>query len=110
MAKVKIYKTNPIEVPKSSSIQKDFPRLAEIDFKDRNKIDAATIFFDVFVHPKRNSIVALGPELLNLKEDLFPVTIVVNDEPIEFRFQQIKHIVFIETEKTRRWSDWPNRC
>jgi len=99
MAQVKVYKTNPIDIPKSSSIQKHFPRFHEISSDDRNKVDLTTIFFDVFVSPKKNSVVALGPQLLNLKEHLLPMTIEVNGELVDYRMQQIKHIVFVETDE-----------
>ena len=97
MASLKVYLPNSIVLPEDSCVEKVFPRYSETSIENRSALDRKTIFFDVFYRPATNNIVAIGPDLLNLKHDLFPLEITLNGKRLSYKLTQIKGTNFLNT-------------
>ena len=95
---LQIYKPNPIVIPENSPVQKRFPRLHEFPSGEETKIDTATLFYDVFVDPNTNRLIGLGPAFLNLKKDLFPMSIICRGKMLKYELEEIKGVAFFQSE------------
>jgi hypothetical protein len=63
----KIFDLSPIRLDPSSGLRRESPRAPEFrqpDFDER--FDSETLFYDVFRHPDRSTIMMIGPSLYNL--------------------------------------------
>ncbi len=98
MIKIQFYKPNSISLPMSSTVQKLYPRISELDSDAQLKIDYSTIFFDVFYDASKNCLVGIGPEMLNLEQNLRPMKLIVDGSSVAFQLKHIKHLTFLETE------------
>ena len=95
---LQFYKPNPIIIPEDSPAQKRFPRLREIPSGEETKIDTATLFYDVFLDPSTNRLIGLGSAFLNLKKDLFPISIICRGTALKYELEEIKGITFFQSE------------
>ncbi len=98
MATFAIYQPCPVRIPHNSSVHKNYPRLQAVDAEHRSKLDFDTIFYDVFWDESSHSIHGLGPKILNLKQNFFPLSILVNDQLVKYRLRKIKDLTFLQTE------------
>lgn len=62
------------------------------------RLDKKTVFYDVFVDGQTRKLHALGPRLLNLKQELLPLIVSVNGSPIVYRLDDIHHLTFLESK------------
>ena len=95
---LQFYKPNPVVIPEDSSVQKRFPRLYEIPSGEETKIDTATLFYDVFLDPSTNRLIGLGPAFLNLKKDLFPMSVICRGSTLKYELEEIKGVTFFQSE------------
>ena len=98
MAQLRIYKPNSIDIPDDSPVRKIVPNFSKFTLRDQKSIDTSTLFYDIFLDPNSNRLIGLGPNLFNLKEDLFPMTISYSGRPLNHEIDQIKGIVFLRSE------------
>ena len=98
MAHLRIYKPNSIDIPDDSTVRKIVPKFSKITLEDHKFIDTSTLFYDIFFDPNSSRLIGLGPDLFNLKEDLFPMTISYSGRPLDHEIDQIKGIVFLRSE------------
>ena len=98
MADIFIYKPNSIFIPDNAPVRKHFPRIDEVPSKVRMRLDLRTIFFDVFLDPSTRCLIGIGPDLMNLAKDIFPMRITINGEHLRHSFQQIKGLFIFRTE------------
>ena len=75
-----------------------FRNFSKFTLRDQKSIDTSTLFYDIFLDPNSNRLIGLGPNLFNLKKDLFPMTISYSGRPLNHEIDQIKGIVFLRTE------------
>ena len=95
---LQFYKPNPIIIPKNSPLQIRFPRIHEIPSGEETKIDTATLFYDIFLDPSTNRLIGLEPAFLNLKKDLFPMSVICRDKTLKYELEEIKGITFFQSE------------
>ena len=95
---LQIYKPNSIIIPGDSTVQKRFPRLHEIPLGEEKKIDTTTLFYDAFLDPSTNRLIGLGPAFLNLKKDLFPMSIICRGKTLKYELEEIKGTTFFTSE------------
>ena len=93
-----IYKPNPIIVPEDSPVQKRFLRTHEIPSGEEKKIDTVTLFYDVFLDPNTNHLIGLGPAFLNLKKDLYPMSVICLGNTLKYELEEIKGITIFQSE------------
>ena len=98
MANLSIYKPNPVLIPDDSPVQKIIPIFSEYAPGDQEFVDTNTLFYDIFLDPISNRLIGLGPELLNLKKDLFPMIISWNGLTLKYKLDQIKGISLLRSE------------
>ena len=98
MANLSIYKPNSVLIPYDSPVQKIIPKFSEYALGDQEFVDTNTLFYDIFLDTKSNRLIGLGPELLNLKKDLFPMTISWGGLTLKYKLEQIKGISFLRSE------------
>ncbi len=98
MADVIIYQPRPVCIPELASVRREFPRYSELSDEHKKSLDSLTVFYDVFFDETENCVVGLGPELLNLRKDLWPLTIRISGQAVKYRIQSIKELVFLHTE------------
>ena len=84
------YKPNPVVIPEDSPVQKRFPRLYEIPSGEETKIDTATLFYDIYLDASTNRLIGLGPAFLNLKKDLFPMSVICRGSTLKYELEEIK--------------------
>ena len=95
---LQFYKPNPIVIPEDCPVQKRFPRLYEIPSGEETKIDTATLFYDIFLDPNTNRLIGSGPAFLNLKKDLFPMSIICRGKTLKYELEEIKGVAFFQSE------------
>ena len=95
---LQFYKPNPIVNPEDSLVQKRFPHLYEILSREETKIDIATLFYDIFLDPSTNCLIGLGPAFLNLKKDLFPMSVICRGSKLKYELAEIKGVTFFRSE------------
>ena len=98
MAHLSIYKPNSVLIPDDSLVQKIIPKFSEYASGDLEFVDTNTLFYDIFLDPTSNRLIGLGPELLNLKKDLFPMNITWNGLTLKHKLDQIKGISLLRSE------------
>ena len=98
MSKVQLYQPQPVSIPESSSVQRVFPKYSELSDEHRQNLDSRSIFYDVFFDESERRVVGLGPELLNLGRNLWPLRIFISGQLVTYRIQPIKELVFFKTE------------
>ena len=55
-------------------------------------VEAKTLFYDIFLDPVSNRLIGIGPALLNLESELFPMAISVSSQTLEHEINQIKGV------------------
>ena len=98
MVHLSIYEPNSVLIPDDSPVQKIIPLFSEYAPSDQEFVDSNTLFYDIFLDPISNRLIGLGPALLNLKKDLFPMTISCNGLTLKHKLDQIKGILFLRSE------------
>ncbi len=98
MITLQIYRPHAVTIPENSTLRRRYPRYSDLSTEIKARIDFTTLFYDVFLDSATNSIVAIGPDLMNLKKSLFPMTITVNGRCLKYKLQQIKGITFVHSE------------
>ena len=98
MALLELYRPNSLLLPEASAAQKVYPLLSTVPRHNRERLDVSTLFFDIFLQPSTNRIVAIGPELLNLNQELFPMRMIQNGRILHYEVTQIKGTTFFTTE------------
>ncbi len=107
MALLKVYRPNSLLLPEESVVKKVFPLLPATPVEIKEKLDTSTLFFDVFFQSSTNRIVGVGPDLLNLRQELFPMQLELNGRSLEYEVMQIKGTTFLTTEKLVERIDEP---
>ena len=59
-------------------------------------IDSRTIFFDVFCSPVAKKIIAIGPEMRNLRDELLPLKILCGGRELKYKMET-------QLDYTKRW-------
>ena len=98
---IQTYEPSAVLVPNSSSVQRIYPQYSEISHEYRQRLDFKTVFYDVFLDEFNRCLIGLGPPLLNLKKDAFPMSVYVGDQKLNYRLRQIKDVVFFETDEIK---------
>ena len=60
--------------------------------------DTRTIFYDIFVDRNSNRLVGMGPQLLNLKDEIFPFSIYFEGRKLSYRFEEVGAISYVISE------------
>ena len=115
-----IYKPNSVVLPPNSKIKRIFPtknRLykvinthTRVDLHDvmprpyqfnnlSRNLDTRTVFFDVYIDWNTKILYGIGPRLLNLENELFPMEIFVNGNNAEFKIYQQGILLFIKSKR-----------
>ncbi|MBD2337672.1 glycosyltransferase family 92 protein [Calothrix sp. FACHB-156] len=88
-------KVCPVTIPSHLNISRNLKEnLRHIDKKpldefDLLEYDNKTIFYDVFFNPDNTILYALGPPLLNLEDELSPISISINSKNVKFKLVNI---------------------
>ena len=94
-----IYQPKSVHLPTESGIRRIIPNLQKFAEGELKKFDSRTIFFDVFLDTSQRKLLALGPCLLNLKKEILPLEVSVDDQPIKFRLDEVERLVFFESQE-----------
>jgi len=84
------HKLNAVSLKESSHITRELRTPLPIDVQEEyengayGQYDSKTLFYDIFLSPNSGCVVAIGPPLLNLKSELLPLEIKVNNQVITF--------------------------
>ena len=84
-----LYQPTPVFIPLDQEVVRTVPGLSSLPEEEEQKFDTRTIFYDVFVDPHSRTLQALGPLPLNLKSQIFPLAIYINDQPVKTHLYQI---------------------
>ena len=93
-----LYQPKSICVPSDKDITRVVPILSSLTKEEQKRFDSTTIFYDVFVNGHTRKLHALGPLPLNLSKELFPLSIHVNDYPVNYRIDEIERLMFVESD------------
>ena len=61
--------------------------------------DTRTIFYDVYIDRSTRHLCGIGPALINLKDDIFPLEIFIKKRPIKFALLEVEKLVFLESKE-----------
>ena len=92
------YKPTPVFIPLGQEVVRTAPGLSSLPEEEQQKFDSRTIFYDVFFDPHSRTLQALGPLPLNLKSQIFPLAIYINDQPVKTHLYQIERLTFLKSE------------
>lgn len=92
-----LYQPNPIIIPENCESERVVSPAASFTSEERERLDRRTIFYDVFVDPGTQKLRAIGPPLFNLRQELFPMEVLINGRPVTFRLDEIDRASFLET-------------
>ena len=107
MADTFTYKPNSVFIPDSAPVRKHFPKYDEVPLEVKGRLDLRTIFFDVFFDPSTHCLIGIGPDLVHLVKDIFPMKVIVNGKYVRHDFQQIKGLFIFRTEKVESTVNYP---
>ena len=94
-----VYIPNSITLSKNSRWKRVIPDIEKYNQSQLDKLDTNTVFYDIFLDRSRKRLLGVGPRLFNLKKDIFPLTLFVNNKHVKYRLVQIKNLVFIESKQ-----------
>ena len=63
------------------------------------ELDTRTIFYDIYLDRGTRRLYAVGPALLNLKAEIFPLEIYIGKRSVEFFVTEVKKLIFLESEE-----------
>ena len=92
-----VYKPNSVVLSENLRIERQFPPVEKLKGKNA-RFDTKTIFYDVFHDPKTNRLHGIGPRLLNLKSEFFPLSVYVDHKKVQFRLYEIERLIFFESD------------
>ena len=93
-----LYQPKSICVPPDKEIARVVPKLSSLTKEEQKRFDSKTIFYDVFFDKHALKLRALGPRPLNLSNELFPLSIYVNDYPVKSRLDEVERLIFLESD------------
>ena len=94
-----VYIPNSITLSNNSRWKRVIPDIEKYNQSQLDKLDTNTVFYDIFLDRSRKRLLGVGPRLFNLKNDIFPLTLFVNNKQVKYRLVQIKNLVFIESNQ-----------
>ena len=65
---------------------------------DGVELDTRTIFYDIFFDRDNGFLRGVGPKLFNLKDEIFPLEILVENIRITFSIFEVGRLVFLQSE------------
>ena len=92
-----VYKPNSVVLSENLRIERQFPEVEKLKGKNV-RLDTKTIFYDVIHDPKTNRLHGIGPRLLNLKSEIFPLRVYVDHKNVQFRLYEIERLIFFESD------------
>ena len=92
-----VYKPNSVVLSENLRIERQFPEVEKLKGKNV-RLDTKTIFYDFFHDPKTNRLHGIGPRLLNLKSEIFPLRVYVGYKNVQFRLYEIERLIFFESD------------
>ena len=92
-----VYKPNSVVLSENLRIERQFPEVEKLKGKNV-RFDTKTIFYDFFYDPKTNRLHGIGPRLLNLKSEIFPLRVYVNHKNVQFRLYEIERLILFESD------------
>ena len=95
---LQFYKPNHNIIPKDSPLQRRFPKIHEIPWGEETKFDTATLLYDIFLITSTNRLISLEPAFLNLKKDLFPMSVICRDKALKYELEEKRGLHFFESE------------
>ena len=63
------------------------------------ELDTRTIFYDIYLDRGTRRLYAVGPALLNLKAEIFPLEIYIGKRSVEFFVTEVKKLIFLESKE-----------
>ena len=98
------YRPNFVRIPKEIDVRRKSSR-RNANSRNTSLFDFRTIFYDVFVEPTENRILAIGPPWMNLKHHLLPLQLYIDGKKLNFRLVSIKKICLLTTEPIRKYTN-----
>jgi len=98
MADLRFYKPNPIALPDHVSGRRKFPEFDQVDEAWRGRLDARTLFYDIYFDEAGRRIMGIGP-LLNLKPLASSMSMHAGGWKLKWKLRSIKKLIFLESER-----------
>ena len=92
-----VYYPNSVFLPQGSSVERNSSATKRSD-GTVVEYDTRTVFFDLFFNANTRCLQGIGPSLLNLKDELLPLQLMVDDRCIDFRLQDNRALIFLESQ------------
>ena len=99
------YRPNFIRIPEEIDVRRKLRR-RNANSRNTSLFDLRTIFYDVFVEPMENRILAIGPPWMNLKHHLLPLQLYIDGKSLNFKIDSIKKICLLTTEPIRKYTNF----
>ena len=93
-----IYRPNSVSLPTELPVKRVYPT-SHSPFVEGVELDTRTIFYDIFIDRETGCLRGVGPKLLNLKDEVFPLEIFVENVNITFSIIEVGSLVFLQTDK-----------
>ncbi len=93
-----IYRPNSVFLPTESQVKRIYPSSPSL-YIEGNELDTRTIFYDIFIDHQTGCLRGIGPALLNLKNEILPLDILVENRRISFSIIEVGRLVFLQSER-----------
>ena len=93
-----IYRPNSIFLPTDLPVKRIYPNSPSLSIEG-TELDTRTVFYDIFIDPDTKCLRGIGPRLLNLKDEVFPLKILVENRRIDHSIFEVGCLVFLQSEK-----------
>ena len=98
------YRPNFVRIPEEIDVRRKLRR-RNANTKNTSSFDLRTIFYDIFIEPTENRILAIGPQWMNLKHHLLPLQLYIDGKKLNFKLVSIKTICLLTTEPIHNYTN-----